>query len=84
MMGKGGKRWADRGLVSGEKREKDERGRQLERCTDSVVTATIDTWCCVRGQSPRTQHRRQEQPQSHRGANQQSNNRNQVNEGDEQ
>ena len=42
-----------------------------------------------RGQSPRTQqtrtqHRRQEQPQSHRGANQQSNNRNQVNEGDEQ
>ena len=35
MTGEGGERWADRGLVSGEKREKDEREEQLERCTDS-------------------------------------------------
>ena len=49
MTGEGGERWADRGLVSGEKGEKDEREEQLERCTDSVVTATIDTWCWYDG-----------------------------------
>ena len=52
MMGEGGERWADRGHESGEmreKREKDEREEQLERCTDSVVTATIDTWCWYDG-----------------------------------